>query len=107
MSRLLGDPSGVIDAGWELHDAVAEPYPLRSLARCGEEHLGRRGVRVLLEEVVLHLPDAVEARALGHLNLLQRILEQAALGVLAPRPRELMLVEEAESHSAGRIGRQS
>ena len=65
-------------AGWltprrELHDPVAEPDALGALARRGEEHLGGRGVRVLLEEVVLDLPDVVEAEPVGELDLLERV----------------------------------
>ena len=42
--------------------------------RGGEEHLGRARVRVLLEEVVLDLPDVVDAEPVGELDLLERVL---------------------------------
>ena len=92
----LGDADRVI--GRELDHPVAEPDALGALARRAEEHLRRRGVRVLLEEVVLHLPGIVVAEPVGQLDLRQRVLEQAILALPAPRPRKLMLVEDPESH---------
>src|SRR5687768_15303173 len=89
----------MVDSGRELHDPVSEPDSLRALAGGGEEDLRGRGVRILLQEVMLDLPDAVEAGTLRHHYLLQRVLQQAPLGVLAPGPRKLVLVEEAEPHS--------
>ena len=84
-----------------LHDAVTEADALRALRRGGEEHLGRAGVAVLLEEVVLDLPHVVDAQPIGELALLERVLDQRVLGVFLPRPRELVLVEDPELH-AGR-----
>ena len=67
------------------------PWPslmrLGALAGRGQEHLGRRGVGVLLEEVVLDLPDVVEAQAVGQLDLLEGFLEEAVLVVPAPTGR--------------------
>ena len=71
----LGDPRRVV--GRQLHDAVAEADVLRPLAGGGEEHLGRRRVAVLLEEVVLHLPRVVVAEPVGELDLVEPVLEQA------------------------------
>jgi hypothetical protein len=82
------------------HDAVPEPDALRALRGGGQEHLGRRGVRVLLQEVVLDFPRRVDAQAVGELHLVERVLEQAALAVGGPRPRQLMLVEDSEPHGA-------
>ena len=47
---------------------------------------------------MLHLPGVVDAEPVGQLHLVQRVLEQALLGALGPRARELMLVEDAELH---------
>src|SRR6187397_1084650 len=47
---------------------------------------------------MLDLPDVVDAEAVGQLDLGQRVLEQAMLGVAVPRPRQLVLVEESEAH---------
>ena len=95
----LGDAGRVVEALRELHDAVAEPDAARALAGGGEEHLGRRRVAVLLEEVVLDLPHVVEADAVGQLHLVERVLEQLVLVVGVPGPRQLVLVEDAEAAS--------
>jgi hypothetical protein len=88
----LGDARRVVDAGRDLDDPVAEPDRARALRGGGEEDLGGRAVGVLLEEVVLDLPDALEARALGDLDLFERVAEQVTLGARFPWPRELVLV---------------
>ena len=54
---------------------------------------------VLLEEVVLDLPDGVDAERVGRGALLERVLQQRVLGVLVPGTRQLMLVEETEAHA--------
>ena len=65
------------------------PWPsrmrVRALAGGGEEHLGRRRVAVLLEEVVLDLPHVVDAEPVGELDLVERVLEQLVLVVGGPR----------------------
>ena len=78
----LGDARGMVRR--QLHDAVAEADVLRALARGGEEHLRRGGVRVLLEEVVLDLPGVVEAEPVGELDLVERVLEEPVLAVRVP-----------------------
>ena len=95
----LGDTRGMVERRRRLHDAVAETDVLRALRRGREEHLGRARVRVLLEEVVLDLPRVVDADRVGVLDLLERVLDQPVLGVLGPRSRELVLVEDAELHA--------
>ena len=62
--------------GGELHDAMAQPDVLGALAGGAEEHLGRRRVRILLQEVVLDLPCVVVAKPIGQFDLRQRILIQ-------------------------------
>ena len=99
-----------IRAGWLNGGGVCTmPCPsrmlLRALRRGGEEHLGRARVRVLLEEVVLDLPRVVDADAVGVLDLFERVLDQLVLGVVVPRPRQLVLVEDAELHRGGVAGR--
>ena len=78
------------------------PWPRRMrLVRCEQaarNTSGRRGVRVLLEEVVLDLPGVVDAEPVGQLHLVERLLEQPELGALEPWPRQLMLVEDTELH---------
>ena len=92
----LGDARRVVRG--ELHDAVAEADVLGALAGRGEEHLRRRGVRVLLEEVVLDLPRVVVAEPVRQLDLVERVLDQVVLAVGGPRPRQLVLVEDPELH---------
>ena len=58
---------------------MTQPDALRPGGRGGEKDLGRRRVAVLLEEVVLDLPYAVEADAVGQLDLLQGVAEQLML----------------------------
>src|SRR4051794_18473350 len=95
----LGHPGGVVDRRRDLDDPVAEADPLGALAPRAEEELRRRGVRVLLEEVVLHFPYVVEAEPGGELDLLERVLHQTVLGaLLCPGTGVLVLVEESESH---------
>ena len=92
----LGDARGRV--GGELHDAVAEPDVLGALAGGAEKHLGRRRMRVLLEEVVLDLPGVVVAEPVGQLDLVERVLIELAFVVRPPRARQLQLVEDAEFH---------
>ena len=92
----LGDARRVV--GRQLHDAVTEADARRPLAGSGEEHLRRRRVAVLLEEVVLDLPGVVVAQPVGQLDLVESVVEQAVLVVALPRLRQLQLVEHAESH---------
>ena len=63
----LGDAVRLV--GGELDHAVAEPDALGALAGGAEEDLGRGGVRVLLEEVMLDLPGVVVAQLVGELDL--------------------------------------
>src|SRR5439155_2673540 len=79
---------------------MAQPDATRALARRGQEHLGRAGVRVLLEEVMLHLPHAVEPHPVGQLHLLERVGQQPLLRPFFPWARELVLVEQTEPHAA-------
>jgi hypothetical protein len=60
-------------------DPEAEADVLRALRGGAEEDPRGAGVRVLLEEVVLDLPDGVEADAVGELDLLERLGDQPLL----------------------------
>jgi len=72
--------------GRQLDDAVSQADVLSALAGSAEKDLWGRGVRVLLEEVVLYLPRVVVAEAVGQLDLVERLMEQPVLAVLVPRP---------------------
>ena len=87
---------------------MAEANVLGALARGGEEDLGGGGVRVLFEEVVLDLEDVIEAELVGELDLFERLLIDAVLGVWIPgrlivRLRELQFVEETELHAGASL----
>src|SRR5262245_47302525 len=84
--------------GRKLDDAVAEADAPGALAGGAQEHLGRRGVRVLLQKVVLDNPGIVVSEPVGQLDLGERVLEDVVLALFGPRPRDLVLVEDAESH---------
>jgi len=77
---------------------MTETDTLGALRAGGEKHLGGRGVRILLEEVVLDLPDVVDAEAIGELDLVERLLIKPQLALLAPGLRQLVLVEQSEFH---------
>ena len=64
-----------------------------------QEQLGRGAMRVLLEEVVLHHPDRVEADLVGNARLLECVLDGASLGLGRERPRDRQLVEDSELHT--------
>ena len=81
-----------------LADAVAEADAVGQRRGAGEEDLGRRGVRILLEEVMLDLPGIVVAEPVGEHDLVERLVEQPLLVARRPGPRQLQLVEHAESH---------
>ena len=55
-------------------------------------------MRIFLEEMVLDLPGVVDAELVGEFDLIERLLEQPVLVALVPRPRQLVLVENAELH---------
>jgi hypothetical protein len=55
-------------------------------------------VRVLLEEVVLHGPEGMEAELVGAHRLLQHVLVGPVLLLAAEGPGDRNLVEERELH---------
>ena len=94
----FGDPRRMVVFWRHQGDAVAEPDPLGALRAGGEEDLGRRRVRILFEEMVLDLPDIVDAEPVGELDLIERLLIEPQLRILGPGLRQLMLVEKSEFH---------
>ena len=84
---------------------MSETDVLRALTARGQEHLGRRRVRVLFQEVVLDFPHHVDADLVGELDLRERVLEQLELGARGPRPRQLVLVEDPELHGLAPVRR--
>ena len=96
----LGHARGVLVAERQREDPEAQADALRALRGGAEEHARGARVRVLLEEVVLDLPRGVEADAVGELDLLEGVLDEPLLAVVAPRAGDLVLVEDPEAHGA-------
>ena len=55
-------------------------------------------MRIFFQKMVLDFPGEVDAEFVGELDLIERLLKQPVLGAIVPRPRQLMLVENAEFH---------
>ena len=94
----LGGARRMVELRRSEDDAVAEAHVLGALAACREEDLGRGGVAVLLQEVVLDLPDVLDAERVGQLDLVERVRDQLVLGAVVPGSPDLVLVEDAELH---------
>src|SRR5260370_29245474 len=81
---------------------VAEAEALGALRAGGEEHLGRRRMRIFLEKMMLDLPDVIDADPVGEFDLGERVLVELPFGVLVPlgagSSRQLMFVKDAELH---------
>ena len=77
---------------------MAEPDLLGALRAGRKKNLGCGGVRILLEEMVLDLPDIVDAEPVGELDLVERILIEPQLGSFVPGLRQLVLVKNPEFH---------
>ena len=86
--------------GGELDHAMAEPDVLGALARRTEEHLRRRRVGVLFQEVMLDHPGIVVAELIRELELIERLLQQVIFAGISPGTRELVFIEHAELHGA-------
>src|SRR5438105_302864 len=78
--------------------AMAETDVPGALRARRKENLGRRGMRIFLEKMMLDFPGVVDAEFVGELDLIERLLKQPVPGAIVPRPRQLMLVENAEFH---------
>ncbi len=99
----LGDAGGMIVV--RRHQARCRDRAGCCLVRCEQaarKISGRRGVRIFLEEMVLDFPGVVDAELVGEFDLVERLLEQPVFVALVPRPRQLVLVENAEFHDRSR-----
>jgi hypothetical protein len=97
----LGDTGGMIVVWRHQGNAVAEADPFGPLRAGSEKHPGRRGMRILLEKMMLDFPDVVDAQPIGQFDLVERLLVKPQLGLFAPGLRQLMLVEQSEFHRPG------
>jgi hypothetical protein len=58
---------------------VTQPDLFGALAAGGQKNLGRRGMGVLFEEVMLDGPRVVPSQTVGEFDLIQRVLENLDL----------------------------
>ena len=72
--------------GDDLADTLAEADVLGPRGAGCQEHLRCRGMRVLLEEMVLYLPGEVDTQPISNLHLLEGFVEEALLGAIVPGP---------------------
>src|SRR5262249_49021996 len=88
----------MIESRRHQHNAMAEPDALGTLGAGREKDFWRRGMRIFLEEVVLHLPSKSDTKAVSQLHLVERLLKQFEFGTFGPWAGQLMLVEDPELH---------
>ena len=96
----FGDTRGMIVARRHQHDSMTEPDLFCTLRTRGQEHFGRGGMRIFLEEMMFDFPGMVDTQPVSEFNLVERILKKFQLVAFIPGPRQLMLVENAEFHRA-------
>ena len=65
----------MVVTGRHQDDTVTEPDALGALRSRSEKHLGRRGVGILLEKMVLDLPGEIDTQAIGKFNLIECVLD--------------------------------
>ncbi len=86
-----------------MNEKASAPRPweaaTRMVRRRGQEHFGRGGMRILVQEVMLDLPGMVEAQPVGEDDLVERLVKQPRLVARPPGLGQLMLVEHPELHA--------
>jgi hypothetical protein len=97
---LLGDLDRMVELGNANHDAMPDLDILGQHRTRGEKQLGRRAVRIFLEEMVFDRPDMLEAQRIGELHLLEAVVVNRTLLLGRPGTRDRDLVEQAELHVA-------
>ena len=95
----LGDAGRMVVAGCGLDHTVADAHSPGPLAGCGQEDLWGARVGVLLEEVVLDLPEVLHPEPVGQLDLVEGVGDQLLFAGLAPGSGQLVLVEDPELHA--------
>ncbi len=68
----------------QLHDPVTQADLLGALRGRAEKHLGRRRVRILLEEMMLDFPRVIVAEPVGQLDLVERVAVERKFAALLP-----------------------
>ena len=77
-SRSLGDTNGMIHFRYANHGRMADADLIGLHRRRGQEEIGRRAMRVLLQKMMLDRPRRVEAKLVRESDLLERILDHSA-----------------------------
>jgi len=93
----------VVELGQRVEDGGHDVDALRGVGQVAGDHVARREVRVLVEEVVLGDEHVLEPGAVGGLDGPQLLHDDGVLGVGVPRPaedRDVVLDEDAEFHGA-------
>ena len=85
----LGRARRMVVVGDDLTDAESDADLLGLGRQRCQEDLGRRAVRVLLEEVVFDRPRMVEPDLVGQHHLLRRLLDAAEFALGVPRLGDL------------------
>src|SRR5262249_11819952 len=98
----LGDPHGVIHLRYADDGAVSDADPPCLDGAGRQEDLGRRAMRVFLEEVMFDGPHGVEPERVGEAHLLEGVLVYGALDAVGERAWDGQLEEEAELHAGWR-----
>ena len=87
---------GMIETGRHAYDAVADADFFRALRAGGQKNFRRGRVGIFLEEMMLDLPQVVDAKPVGEFDLIERVAEQLYFRTFSPRARQLVLVEQSE-----------
>ena len=109
---LLGDPSRVHEPEGHQHHPEAQAQVLGRERQPAQDRFGRRTRRAAVAEVVLDTPHRVEPQRVGEVDLGDRLVVGALLGValpvgvrLGPRPDlRLELVQQIELHQTDASG---
>ena len=102
----FGNARRMVHRRRHVEDARTEMDAFGARREVAEEHLVRRHVRVLGEEVVLGHPRVLEPRAVGGLDHRDLVHEPAVLGAgvaVAQMVRHVEAVEETELHGPVRL----
>ena len=97
--QALGSTGRMIVVGDDLANPVPEPDTAGARGGGGEKHFRGGAMRILFEEVVLHLPGIVNAGCICEHHLFERVMYKAMVAVLLPWLGQLQFVEDAKSHS--------
>ena len=96
----FGDADRMVERVRQQHHAVADAHPLVRAATAPRKTSGAEECENSVEEVMLHLPQRVEAHRIGELRLRQRLPVALVLAARVPRLEHLHLVRADRSSCA-------